>query len=269
MARRCKLVGGCAALALVVSLLPAGGSTAGQLPIAGTGKVGTRCKLTASAPTEANDQITGKGSVRCKTSRNLHAHIETQVLQQGQWGTFGSWDGDVHVRAGRTRHVSTVAPCRGFGGPYQMRTVLRLVRFPRTIAKATSATAEITCSGHHAPPGSTASCPPDPQSPTSDNGQISASGTVTCSARATLNIDLQLQVYYNGGWLRQSDTGRGGFDAAANTPYSFTTPATACGPPEPPGSPPPPPEQYRSLMTVDTGAGPITKTSPVVVLTPC
>lgn len=118
-------------------------------------------------------------------------------------------------------------------------------------------------------PNPNAVCQPDPQSPTSDNGQISASGTVTCSARATLNIDLQLQVYYNGSWQQASDTADSGFDAAANTTYSFTTPATVCGPPPSPGSPPPPPEEWRSFMLIDAGSGPITNISQVVVLTPC
>src|SRR5947209_19901820 len=108
MASRLKRAGGCAALALVIPLLAAGGSTADRSPsLAGTAKVRARCKLTAAAPTEANDQITGKGSIRCKTSRTVHMHIETQILEQGQWGSFGSFHGDVHLRARRARPVST------------------------------------------------------------------------------------------------------------------------------------------------------------------
>lgn len=267
MAKRCRLVGGCAALALAIPLLAVGGSAADQPSIAGTGNAGARCKLTAASPTEANDRITGNGSIRCRTSRSVHMHIETQMLQQGQWGTFGSFDGDVRVRAGRTRHVSTgPANCKGLGQA-QVRTVLRLVKFPRTLAQTTSPIVQIACSGHGGMPN--ASCPPSPQPPTSANGQISASGTVTCSAHATLDVDLQLQVYNNGSWQQASDVGRGGFDAAANTTYSFTTPATACGPPPSPGAPPPPPEQWRSSMMVDAGTGPITNVSPVVVLTTC
>ncbi len=270
MAGRLKLAGGCAALALGVALCAPSGSTADQRPsLARAATAGAHCTLTAAAPTEAGDRITGTGSIRCRTSRRLHMHIETQVLQQGQWGAFGSLDGYVHVRAGRTRHVSTgPANCRGLG-QVQMRTVLRLVQFPRTLSQTTSRTVQIACSGRNGMPGPTASCQPNPQSPTSDNGRMSASGTVSCSSRATLNLDLQLQVYYNGSWQQVSDTGRSGFNAAANTTYTFTTTPTPCGPPPSPGSPPPPPEQWRSFMMVDGGTGPITKVSPVVVLTTC
>jgi hypothetical protein len=149
MQGRLKLAGGCAALALVISLLTAGGSTAGRLPsLADTAKVGVGCKLTATAPTEANDHITGEGSIRCKTSRTVHMHIETQLLDQGQWGAFGSFDSPVHVRARRALHVSTgPANCKGLG-QVQMRTILRLVRFPRTLIETTSPTVAIACSGH-------------------------------------------------------------------------------------------------------------------------
>lgn len=149
MARSPKAAGECAAVALAVVILAAGGSSANQRPSpAGTAKTGAGCKLDAAAPAEANDQITGKGSIRCKKSRTLHMHIETQILQQGQWGTFGSFDGFVHVKAKRLREVSTgPANCKGLGQA-QMRTVLRLVQFPRTIAETTSPTVEIACSGH-------------------------------------------------------------------------------------------------------------------------
>ena len=151
MGARVKVAGGCASLALVISLLTAGGSTAGRLPsLAAAAKVGVRCKLTAAAPTEANDQITGRGSIRCKTSRTVHFHIETQDLEQGQWLSFGSLD-DVgfRVRAGRTRYVSTgPANCKGFG-QHQMRTVLRLGRARGSGPQTTSPTVEIACSEHH------------------------------------------------------------------------------------------------------------------------
>jgi hypothetical protein len=150
MARRLKLSGGCAALAVVIALLAAGGSTAGQASsLAGPANVSPRCKLHAAAPTEANDKITGNGWIRCQTSRTVHFHVETQITEQGQWGAFGSFDGYADVRAGRKRHVSTgPANCKGLG-QVQARTVLRLVRFPRTIAQTTSPTVEIACSGHH------------------------------------------------------------------------------------------------------------------------
>lgn len=269
MVRRWTRVGSCAALAALIALLAADGSPAHQLPIAHPGNVGIHCRLTAALPTEANDQITGTGSIRCKTSRALHVHIETQMLQQGHWESFGSLDGYVNVRRGRMRHVSTgPANCKGLGQA-EVRTVLRLVRFPQTIAQAASAPVAIACSTHQGMPGPSMACVPDPQPPTSANGQISASGTARCSAPATLDVDLQLQVYNSGSWQQVSDTGRGGFAAAANITYSFTTPATVCGPPPPSGSPPPPAEQWRSVMMTDAGAGPITNMSAVVVLTPC
>jgi hypothetical protein len=114
--------------------------------------VGASCKLTAAAPTMANDQVTGTGSIRCKTSRTVHVHLETQALQFGQWGTFGSFDGYVQVRAGQTHHVSTgPANCRGFGNA-TMRTLLRVVplrvRSHRALASVRSGAAEISCSGH-------------------------------------------------------------------------------------------------------------------------
>ena len=151
MPARLKLAGGCAALALAISLLAAGGSSAGGLPSLGaTAKVRARCKLTAAAPTEANDQITGKGSIRCETSRTVHMHIETQLLEQGQWGSFGSLDVEgLRVRAGRTRRVSTgPANCKGLG-QVQMRTVLRLGRARGSGPQTTSRIVEIACSEHH------------------------------------------------------------------------------------------------------------------------
>ena len=151
MAGRLKLAGGCAALALVISLLAAGGSAADRLSsLAATAKISARCKLTVAAPTEANDQITGKGSIRCKTSRTVHMHIETQLLDQGQWGSFGSLDVEgLRIRAGRTRHVSTgPANCKGLG-QVQMRTVLRLGRAHGSGPQTTSPIVEIACSEHH------------------------------------------------------------------------------------------------------------------------
>jgi hypothetical protein len=97
----------------------------------------------------ANDHITGSGSIRCNTSRTVHVHIETQVQELGQWGTFGSFDDPfVQVQAGKTHHVSTgPANCKGLGPNHPMRTVLR-VRLPHRTLTKTSGTVEISCSGH-------------------------------------------------------------------------------------------------------------------------
>jgi hypothetical protein len=235
--------------------------------------VGTSCKLTAAVPTMANNHVTSKGSVRCQTSRTVNVQVETQVRQLGQWGTFGSFDNpSVQVQAAKTRHVSTrPANCAGLG-TVTMRTVVRLLQFSahshRVLASVRSRSVAISCSGH-GQPSSKVSCDPQPQSPVSTSGHITASGTVRCSAQAKLSIDLQLQVYFNGSWQEQAFAMRTNFDAAANTTYSFTTsPPTPCSAPQP-GAPPPPPEQYRAQMMVSSGQAPITKTSPVVVLTTC
>lgn len=113
---------------------------------------GVACKLTAAAPTEANDHITGNGSIRCKTSRTVHVHIETQTLQQGQWGTLGSFDDPyLQVQAAKTHHVSTgPTNCRGLGN-VTIRTVLRLVsrrNFRRVLASVHSRNVQISCSRH-------------------------------------------------------------------------------------------------------------------------
>jgi hypothetical protein len=151
MTGRLRLAGGCAALALVISLLTAGGSTADRLQSrARAASTGAGCKLTVAPPTEANDQITGKGTIRCKTLRTVHFHIETQLLERGRWFSFGSFD-DVgfHVRAGRTRHVSTgPANCKGLG-KQQMRTILRLGRAGGSGPEAISPTVTTACSEHH------------------------------------------------------------------------------------------------------------------------
>ena len=150
MARSLNVAGECAVLVLGVALLAAGVSSAEQrASLAGTAQTGAGCRLTAAAPTEANDLITGTGSIRCKKSRMVHIHIETQALEQGQWGTFGSFDGFPRVRARRSREVSTgPANCKGLG-QVQMRTVLKLVQFPRTLAEATSPSVQIACSSAH------------------------------------------------------------------------------------------------------------------------
>ncbi len=134
-----------------IAILSNGIAVAASRP-AGTARVGVPCKLTAAAPTVANNQITGKGSIRCKTSRTVHAHIETQVQELGQWGTFGSFDDPfVQVKAGKTHRVSTgPANCNGFGPNHPMRTVLRLValkNFRRVLVSVQSGTVEISCSG--------------------------------------------------------------------------------------------------------------------------
>lgn len=260
------------AIAIVSSGVAVAATSAAASGRAGTARGHASCRLSAAAPSMANDHVTGKGSIRCRTSRTVHVHIETQTRQLGQWGTFGSFDDPyLQVQAGKSHQVSTgPANCAGLGN-VTMRTVLRLVSlkdYRRVLVSVRSRTVEISCSGHGGP-SSNASCDPQPQSPVSTNGHITASGTVRCSVRATLAIDLRLQVYFNGGWEDQAFASRGNFDAAANTTYSFTTsPPTACSAPQP-GAPPPPPEQYRAQMTVNAGRAPITKTSPVVVLTTC
>lgn len=237
------------------------------------GPAATSCKLTPAVPAEANNHVIGNGSIRCKTSRTVNAQIETQVLQQGQWGTFGSFDDPrVYIRAGKTRHVSTgPANCQGLGNA-TMRTVLRLlplrVHSHRVLVSVHSRTTQVSCSGH-GQPSSNASCDLQPQTPVSTDGHITGSGAVRCSARATLSIQIELQVYFNSSWEEQAFAMSTNFAAAANTTYSFTTsPPTPCSAPQP-GAPPPPPEQYRTQMMVSTAQAPITKTSPVVVLTTC
>lgn len=258
--------GACAALAVsAIAVLGSGVAAA---------RVGAPCQLTAAAPTEANNHITGNGSIRCRTSRTVDAQVETQMLQLRQWGTFGSFDNaSLQVQAGKTHHITTgPANCSGLG-TVTMRTVVRLLRpsghSVRVLASVHSRTVQLGCSGR-GQPGSNASCDPQPQTPVSTNGHITASGTVKCFGQATLQIDLQLQVYLNGSWQEQAFAMRGNFVAAANTTYSFTTsPPTPCSVPQP-GAPPPPPEQYRAKMMVSSGpAPPVTKTSPVVVLSPC
>jgi hypothetical protein len=153
MAGHLQLASGSAVLALVVSLLAAGGSTAEQFPsLARTAKVGTGCKLTAAAPTEASDQITGKGSIRCNASRTVHYFIATQISEQGRWSGFGSFDDEgFRVRAGRTRHVTTrPANCKGLG-QVKVRTLLRLGRAGGSGPHTTSPIVEIACSEHRRP----------------------------------------------------------------------------------------------------------------------
>ena len=259
------------AIAIVSSGVAVAATSTAPSGRAGAARAHVSCRLSAAAPTLAKDHVTGNGSIRCGTSRAVHFHIETQSRQAGRWGTFGSFDGYANLAAGRTDHVTTrPANCAGFGTA-EMRTTLRLVslkNFRHVLVSVHSRPVEISCSGHGGP-GSNASCDPQPQTPVSTNGHITASGTVRCSARATLDIDLRLQVYFNGGWEDQAFAQRSNFAAAANTTYSLTTsPPTACSAPQP-GAPPPPPEQYRAQMMVNAGQTPIKKTSPTIVLNPC
>jgi len=50
----------------VIAILGSGVAVAASRPHSAT------CKLTAAAPTEANNHITGNGSIRCNTSRTPH-----------------------------------------------------------------------------------------------------------------------------------------------------------------------------------------------------
>jgi hypothetical protein len=125
MAGHLKPAAGCAVMALAVSLLAAGGSTAKQFPsLARTAKVGTGCKLTAAAPTEASDQITGKGSIRCNASRTVHYFIATQISEQGRWSDFGTFDDEgFRIRAAdaprryASGQLQRVGPGQGANAP--------------------------------------------------------------------------------------------------------------------------------------------------------
>ena len=233
--------------------------------LAGAAKVGAACKLTAAAPTVADNHITGKGSIRCKTSRTLHVHIETQVQQGGQWGTFGSFDGDAQVRAGKTHKVSTgPANCRGLGTA-TMRTVLRLVslrNFRDVLASVHSATVKISCSaGHHAPAGRP--CDATAEAPSYANNEIDGSSDLTCPTdQHDIVWTTTLEVEENGQWQQRGSTQAGGLMYHGGTEYHQTV-RDPCASEQPPW-----PKAYRTIVEVQQGASPvITHTSPIASIT--
>ena len=233
--------------------------------LAGTASAGAPCKLTAAPPTVAKDHITGKGSIRCTTSRSLHVHIETQTRQLGHWSAFGSFDGYARVRAGKTQQVSTgPANCRGLG-TVTMRTAVRLVslrNFRHVLVSVHSRTVTISCSGgSHVP--SVTPCDVTAQAPSYANNEIDGSSGLTCASdRHDIVWTTTLEVEVNGQWQQRGSTQAGGYAYQGMTTYHQTV-REPCAVEQPPW-----PKPYRTIVDVQQGASPATMhTSPVASIT--
>lgn len=217
------------------------------------------CDVKAAAPVAIGTQrVSGRARFQCAAQHHgVMFTLTLQVKPGKRWEpalrhhtSYGT------VAARRLYSVRRGRTC--VPGTWRTRAVLTVGGRKST---AVSGTAQMTCGL----PVVGASCDSTAQTPTVVNGQVIASGTVKCAAKASLGVDVQLQLYFNGQWNVYAEHQDGGFTADANTTYTFATHPAPC-PADTAPNQPPPPDQYRTLFSVDSGRGPVTKISPPIVL---